>query len=166
MAITYEPISTQTLVSGVATVTFSSIPATYTDLRFVVNAALSAVASSSMRFNGDSAGNYSFTGFTGDGTSATSYRLGSQTKGYYTYNAIQDTTFNGCSIIDILNYTNTTTAKTYISRANSQSSYSAAEGIVGVWRATPAAITSVEFRLDSGNYNTNSTFTLYGIKAA
>jgi hypothetical protein len=166
MAITYEPISTQTLASAVGTVTFSSIPATYTDLRFVINPVLSAIASARIRFNGDTASNYSFTGMSGDGTSATSYRLSSQNRGYYTYNAIPSTSFDGNALIDVFNYTNTTTAKTYISRANSLSGYSAAEAIVGLWRATPAAITSVAFSLDSGNYNIGSTFTLYGIKAA
>ena len=36
MATTYEPIATNTLGSAAANITFSSIPATYTDLRVVV----------------------------------------------------------------------------------------------------------------------------------
>jgi hypothetical protein len=37
MATTYEPIATTTLGTAAAFITFSSIPATYTDLRLVVN---------------------------------------------------------------------------------------------------------------------------------
>ena len=59
---TYALIERQTLGSATSTVTFSSIPGTYTDL-IIISSALSAGTSETimMRFNSDSGNNYSFT---------------------------------------------------------------------------------------------------------
>jgi hypothetical protein len=162
MPATYEPISTET-VSGTSTstVTFSSIPQTYTDLVLVINGQTSANVDIFVRFNSDTATNYSFTTLRGDGSAASSARnsnatslgiiSGNPSSGFSTY------------ITNIFNYTNATTFKTSITRTNTNDRVGA---IVGLWRATPAAVTTVQVRVDSGYFIANSTFTLYGIKAA
>jgi hypothetical protein len=66
-------------------------------------------------------------------------------------------------ITNIFNYINATTYKTTLTRTNTGDRTGA---IVGLWRATPAAVTAVEVRTDSGYFIANSTFTLYGVKAA
>ena len=59
---TYEPIATNTLGSAASSVTFSSIPSTYTDLIVVMNYANSTgLADVFFRFNGDTGSNYSDT---------------------------------------------------------------------------------------------------------
>ena len=69
-------------------------------------------------------------------------------------------------ILQLMNYSNTTTYKTILSRTNA-----AANGVdatVGLWRST-SAITSIEIGKNSGmsgTFQIGSTFTLYGIKAA
>ena len=62
MAITYEPIATTTLGSATASVTFSSL-GSYTDIVLVcsVQSASSGDARINIRFNGDTASNYSGT---------------------------------------------------------------------------------------------------------
>jgi len=60
-----------------------------------------------------------------------------------------------------MNYSNTTTYKTFLGRGNDPSSF-VRQG-VGLWRNT-AAITS--FSVSGVTFSTGVTATLYGIKAA
>jgi hypothetical protein len=62
MAITYDLISDATLGSAAATVSVTSIPATYTDLRVVifVPSYSSSNQDSFLTFNGDSGANYNY----------------------------------------------------------------------------------------------------------
>ena len=62
-----------------------------------------------------------------------------------------------------MNYSNATTYKTVITRASNANN--GVDAVVGLWRNT-AAITSINVFLGTGNLDTGSTFTLYGIKAA
>ena len=70
---TYTPIATQTLGSSAASVTFSSIPGTYTDLMLISFAQGQASGGDNrlvLQFNGDTATNYSSTYLIGNGTTA------------------------------------------------------------------------------------------------
>jgi hypothetical protein len=167
MAATYNTIATTTLSSGTATVTFSAIASSYTDLVVVMNVAATAASSTGfgMYFNSDTATNYSDTRINGDGTTATSVRGTGQARILQASYSIPEiaSTFSPV-ITHIFNYTNTTTFKTTLTRSNSAAT--AVQTIAGVWRATPAAITSVTFYTFAGTFATGSTFTLYGIKAA
>ena len=162
---TYTQIASTTLGSAASSVTFSSIPATYTDLVLVVNGGGSANINVSMQFNGDTATNYSITALAGDGTTASSTRRTSQTAMRLDENSYTGTTLAAANIIvSIMNYANTTTYKTVLSRSNNAAVGTSA--IVGLWRATPAAINQVVINAIGGNWITNSTFNLYGIAAA
>jgi hypothetical protein len=162
---TYTPISTQTLGSATASVTFSSIPSTYTDLMLVSSITNSSAGSNyslSFRFNGDTGSNYSNTYLYGNGSSATSGRESG------TFINIGNTTFTSGTFspmtISIQNYANTTTYKTIIGRGNNVGAYVMAA--VGLWRST-TAITSITIAPEfTVNWNAGSTFTLYGIQAA
>jgi hypothetical protein len=173
MPATYEPIETQTLGSDVATVTFSSIPQTYTDLVLVTNLKHSFAGSVAVRidaclqFNSDTASNYSTTYMQGNGTSASSSRLSSQT-GIAIISSMASATSFLPSTLNIFNYTNATTYKTVLIRGgNGDDTNYGASMFGGLWRATPAAITTIDFKATSTYvWKTGSTFTLYGIKAA
>jgi hypothetical protein len=168
MAITYEPISTTTLGSAAATVTFSSISGSYTDLVLVMSA-FGSVSGADIRVqvNSDTASNYSLTRLVGY-TTAFSNRASNAT-----YWQITNSVGIGSSssdptadVIQFMNYSNTTTNKTILVRHNQpQSSLMETAAQVGLYRST-SAITSITFSLSSGNYSSGSTFTLYGIKAA
>ena len=160
MTETYEPINTQTLGSAVASVTFSSIPATYTDLVVIANHDVSANGRTNVQFNGDTASNYSDTFVWGQGTVAQSLRDSNQT-GAFAFYATAASGF-ATAIIQVMNYSNTTTYKTFISRASDAAVETLA--LVGLWRST-SAITSMTFLRLSGNFDIGTTFTLYGIKA-
>ena len=164
---TYEPIATTTLGSNTAAVTFSSISGSYTDLVLIANFVgftTSANSAISVRFNGDTGTNYSATYLRGNGTAASSARATNDNRMVVGATAGGTNTDWAMSIVNFMNYSNTTTFKTVLSRY-SQASLSA-EAEVGLWRNT-AAITSIEF----GTYGTNltlagSVITLYGITAA
>jgi len=161
MPATYEPIATQTLGSAASSVTFSSIPGTYTDLVVVMQYANSTIlADVYFQFNSDTGSNYSRTQLYGTGTVAGSNR------------GSNETAFNGVgyvgttlsqSISHIMNYSNATTYKTILVRQDSTVNNVGAN--IGLWRST-SAITSILIGYSSNNFIAGSTFTIYGIKAA
>ena len=157
---TYESIATQTLGSAAASVTFSSIPSTYTDLVLVTSTKYTSTASHCLlQANSDSGTNYSNTFLYGDGSSAYS---GRQTNNTGCFIGRANTTEFGVGITHIQNYSNSTTNKTLLSRTAVSGEVNA---VVGLWRST-AAVTSIVFSLNAGTYSAGTTFTLYGIKAA
>ena len=156
----YEVISTQTLGSATATVTFSSIPQTYTDLVLVLQGASSVDDTIMMQFNSDTGSNYSWTQIGADvGSGVFSSRASSVASIRIGYG----NTSQGSHIAQIMNYSNATTYKTNMSRSNKAASD--VRAIVGLWRNT-AAITSVTVIQTGGSFSTGFTFSLYGIKAA
>jgi hypothetical protein len=169
MTSTYEMIATTTLGSSTQTVTLSSIPATYTDLVLVCSIKGDAASMSVVfRVNGDSGSNYSATYLEGTGSSASSARVSSQTQIPLSASISYNSTNFGTQIIQAINYSNTTTNKTFIQRFNSASggSFPGTGTSVGLWRSTSAINQLDLISTASGqNFVSGSTFTLYGIKA-
>ena len=166
MSRTYEPIQSQVLTGSQSSVTFSSIPQTYTDLVLIVNAkSVDAVDNLDAKVgNGtvDSGSNYSRTYLTGDGSGVASGRASTQSFARFTYSGYTSSTQTGNQIIHFMNYSNTTTYKTMLNRANN-SGYNV-EILVNLWRST-SAINIITLNGGS-NFQSGSTFVLYGIKAA
>lgn len=161
---TMTPIATQTLTADAASVTFSSLPQGYTDLMLVINSKGSVTNYPAIRVNGDTGTNYSRTYLTGNGTAASSGRDTTISLAYINANSGNDTSnFNYVGTAHFMNYSNTTTYKTFLGRSSNAGS--GADATVNLWRST-AAITSITALLNTGNYSTGSIFTLYGIKAA
>lgn len=165
---TYEPIATNTLGSAASSVTFSSIPSTYTDLVIICSVFNSADGTATeFQFNSDTGTNYSNTFLEGNGSTASSSKESNQSSIQMSYNIGGNSTNPCITVANIQNYSNSTTNKTLLGRWNSGSggTYPGTGAVVGLWRST-SAITSVLIKTGSGNFNAGSTFTLYGIKAA
>ena len=163
---TYTPIATQTVGSTVTTVTFSSITSSYTDLVLVCSAAISSIVDLRLRFNNDSGTNYSSTILFGNGTSAGSAAETSVNYGSIDYYGTPNTTLGGSTqIVQLMNYSNTTTYKSWLARANRANS--GTEAIVGLYRST-SAISRIDISCygSAATISAGSTFTLYGIAAA
>ncbi len=161
MPTTYEPIAT-TALSGASSVTFSSIPSTYTDLVIVVAGAVNSGSQNfDMRLNSDTGTNYSRTFVSANGGAA------SGRESNYSYITLDRysyfTTEQSNMIINLLNYSNTTTNKTVLVRGNNAPVGTSA--VVGLWRST-AAISTVYMYLSGSTFASGSQATLYGIKAA
>ncbi|MBM3911211.1 MAG: hypothetical protein FJ356_06140 [Thaumarchaeota archaeon] len=176
MAITYTPIATTTITSDTQAtgVTFSNIPATYTDLKII--ASVSGVNTGDLplvvRLNEDSGNNYSKTEIGSRYESATGYvdsrRLSNQNRIDLTsyYNMPGSPIFATIEV-DIFSYAGSK-FKSLICRKFADNDGSG-EHIhnVGLWNST-AAVTSVsliEVSLGDRYVKTGSTYTLYGIKA-
>ena len=161
MPATYEPIATYTTPSTTASYTFSSIPGTYTDIVLVANGSSTAGTNGQIRFNGDTASNYSDTYLYGSAGAAYSSRDTSATAGYIGNFYSGD---DAQQIVHINSYANTTTYKSYVSIGGNANNVPIASN-VGLWRST-AAITSITVLNPTSTFKAGCVFTLYGIKAA
>ena len=160
---TYVALATYTVPSAQASYTFTSISGSYTDLVLVINGGTSvSVSEVLLQFNSDTASNYSYTSLSGSGTAAASGRGSAQTFIRSSWYVSPPTTNDFTNIINLQNYSNTTTNKTVICRSGTPSgTYPGTEAVVGLWRST-AAITSVKvFLASTYTWNTGTTFTLY-----
>ena len=159
---TYTPIATTTLSTTQTEVNFTSISGSYTDLILIASGSTTSATSLFMRVgNGsvDTSANYSVTRLYGNGTSVSSDRLSSQDVMYVSTGNF--TTAN--TIINLQNYSNTTTYKTMIYRLNMPGAFVGAN--VNLWRST-SAINTIKVYVTSSTLTVGSTFTLYGILAA
>lgn len=166
MANTYQLIEAKTLTTTTTSITFTSIPQTYTDLKIVYSVRSDNTNPSNtidISFNGNT------TGFTnryliGTGSStASGSNFGRYAGSQNSANETASTFSNGD--IYIPNYTNTSINKSYSSDGVYENNATGAgQGLVaGLWSNT-AAITSIGLVGYAGNFVTNSTFYLYGIK--
>jgi hypothetical protein len=165
---TYEPIQSQVLGSSQASVVFSTIPQTYTDLILIGNSrsAASNGADVGIQFNSDTGNNYSRTRIQGDGSTAGSFRATNENKMFGGLHNVSTDTANtfGANIWHIMNYSNSVTYKTLLIRGNRVNNNVFLSATL--WRST-AAVTSITLTTDSGaSFDTGSTFVLYGIKSA
>ena len=168
----YESISSQTLASDTATITFSSIPGTYVALQLRIlsrSTRAAANANLNIQINSDTGTVYTLHELSGDGATATA--TGSAAGGVTNASIARSTgtTANASvfavSIVDIHNYASSTQNKTIRSFFGYDNNGS---GIVGLRSVLYVGTTAVSaFTLSSAsssNFLTGSTFALYGIK--
>jgi hypothetical protein len=75
-----------------------------------------------------------------------------------------DAVSNTLSVTNIFNYANTNVYKSILTRGN-KTGYGV-ETKVGMWRSTSAITSMTVFTTNNPNFESGSTFTLYGIAAA
>lgn len=166
----YESIATVTLSSS-GTVTFSSIPSTFThlQLRYLARSARTGATTDDLaiRLNSDGGANYARHRLTGDG--ATAAASGQASVNEISYNQISTTdstaSIFGVGIIDLLDYKNTnkyTTVRTLC--GHDQNGSGGVRFNSGLWMNTAAVSTIYLFASVGTNFVANSKFALYGIK--
>jgi hypothetical protein len=177
MATTCKLIAKNVLGSDTASVTFSSIPQTYTDLVVVgsvrTDRASQYVDIVGVKFNGNTS-NYSDRNLYGDVTTAksTSNASGAYGFGWLLYANGPSSTADtfGSSFAYIPNYagsTNKSYSSEYATESNSSTQNHAFIGaLAGLW-ANTSAITSMDLIPGFGtNFKSGSSFFLYGILKA
>ncbi len=153
------PLATTTLASSSATVTFSSISQSYRDLVIVSNAFQTGGTSDIwVRYNGDTGNNYSRVYMGGSGSGSGYSGTNQDVVNYVAY---ATTTNENTHLIHIMDYS-TDKHKTNLSRTNTPSN--SVSAYAGRWAST-AAITSILFGTNGGNFAAGSTFSLYGVSA-
>ena len=167
MANTYTLIASSTVGSGgTATITFTSIPQTYTDLVLVHSLRETTNDSTAkVTFNNDTGSNYSLRRLTGNGTTAGS---GSATYGFLEtlccFSTNTANTFGNTSLY-IPNYTSSNKKSVSIDIVTENNATAAfAYLTAGLWDNT-AAITEIDIDAPtSATFVQYSTAYLYGIK--
>ena len=169
---TYYPLATTTLSSTTATVTFSSISGSYTDLILIISGRSTyagSISDSRLKINSDTGTNYSNTSLYGDGSAAGSDRFSNSTfgsAGFWFPAANTTSGIYSATTVQFMNYSNTTTYKTWLVKNGNNSNLAGLPHFnVGLWRST-SAITQLDISLATGSWASGSTFTLYGITAA
>lgn len=165
----YFSIATTTLGSTTGSITFSSIPSTYTHLQLREISRGGVVESDDTiyaTFNGDTAANYSFHNLLGTGSAAFANAGTSQSNIQISRIAEASLASNiyNATVIDILDYTNTNKYKTTKSLSGWDGNGSGdIRFISGNWRST-SAITSITLTPGSGSFLQYTQFALYGVK--
>ncbi len=158
----YEGLAGTVLASGTGSVVFSSIPATFRDLKVIVSARSAESQALYLRFNGDVATNYSTTWFAGT-TSAVSSLTTNETFANISATGALNTDWHVWEI-DIMSYASSSN-KTLLSRGamnNTSHTAGSIQAAVSTWRST-AAITSLTFTASTGTIAASSVFTVFGI---
>jgi hypothetical protein len=168
----FESIQSTTLSTTTASISFTSIPATYTHLQIRgigKSTRIAAYDNIKIQFNGDTAtGNYTSHYIQGDRTNVAlaQYPQNIASAGVGTVLADDSTNASnfGSFVIDILDYTNTNKYKT--TRTLGGNTVTGAVGLSsGLWNSS-SAITSILIGALNGNLKTYTSIALYGIKVA
>ena len=160
MANTYKLIEAKTLSTAVSSITFSSIPATYTDLQLFLSVTNTAgIAASYISFNGSTSDFtnqylYANPNATPVGGRLARY-IGSQSNNCFASYSIYISNYVGSNyksfIVDNIDESNIVSANLNM--------------IANLW-SNSAAINSIDIVAGSGNMGQYSTFYLYGISNA
>lgn len=170
MPVTYQLIASNVLSSNVASITFSAIPSTYTDLVLRASVRKNQATTATefyIKPNSDSGSNYSFTMVYGTGSVATTSSFASNTNGllirYIDGTSNTANTFSSSEIY-IPNYNSTATKPISSFSVEENNTTSATMAVQAHLYAGTSAITSLLIGVPSLTILAGSSFYLYGIK--
>jgi hypothetical protein len=164
----YDALATVTLSASTASITFAGIPTGYKHLQIRAIGKSTTTNDQDLywRYNGDTSAAYSIHYLLGNGAGVFSAGSGSNTF-VRTNNFLPRSTYTsiyGATVIDILDYASSSKNKT--SRHLTGDDNNGAGAMIldsGCWYNT-APITSILLYPGSGNFDTYSSFALYGVK--
>jgi hypothetical protein len=168
----YDSIATVTVgAGGSSSITFSSIPNTYTHLqvRGIARSTRSATSDYiALQLNSDTGSNYAYHGLEGDGSTASAFGLATQTFMDVERASAASATASvfGASVFDILDYANTNKYKTMRNLGGIDNNGSGSVFLTsGLWQNTNA-VTTITLKAQGGtsNFAQYSSFALYGIR--
>ena len=169
MANTFELIASSTVGSGgAASIDFTSIPSTYTDLIVKLSGRTSSTGAIYewvyIKFNSSTTG-YSYRLLQGTGSSAASYSGTSQYSGDITDGTATASTFGNYEMY-IPNYAGSNNKSFSVDAVTENNgTLSIADLVAGLWSST-AAITAINLTPRTGSFVQYSTAYLYGVKNA
>jgi hypothetical protein len=166
MPVTYTEIATVTLGSSASTISLTSIPSTYTDLRAVILAQPSATQDLIFTINSDSSNAYQYIYTYNDnnaGLVVNKYGLTSS----ILISSLRTNVLTPC-VVDFYGYTNTSQNKCgFVSSISSFVTTASISGWRGFWQSTSTTtISRIDFAVAANSMLTGTTVSLYGIKEA
>jgi hypothetical protein len=166
MPTTYEKISTNTLISATNSVSFNSIPSTFTDLKLVLVPFGGGADVTCLRFNSNSGSIYSKNELYGAFGSINLTQTESMNRIPLSRNGLSGS-IPRLYAIDVFSYAGSS-SKACLYAANEQDSISGGQIVygVGTWHSTDAINSITIFTDTTSNFSIGSIFTLYGIKNA
>lgn len=173
MATTFKALSSVTLTSDTASISFTSIPNTYKDLLIIGSARTSTAAANIwgnlvITFNSSTSG---YSGYSNQGAGNNTYSAFTElvTNNFYVfaYGSADVTSANtfGCTKIYVPQYTSANNKAVVFEWGTANANATSGANIghaTGMWSNT-AAITTITIAGTGANIKTNSTFVLYGI---
>jgi hypothetical protein len=164
---TYVALDKVTVTSATPSITFTNINQGYTDLVLVLSGTKTVASGEGIGLrvgNGslDTGSNYSETIVWGNGSGSGSDRTTSQTRSRITYYGAWISGAFSVNTVHFNNYSNTTTFKPILSRANTSSQ--GVDATVSLWRST-AAINTISVYPFADSFDVGTTASLYGIRA-
>ena len=171
MANTFELIASSTLASAASTIDFTSIPSTYTDLCLKASLRSSdaaAFVNYTLKFNASGGTAYSVRVLYGSGSAATSASSSGAAAGDYGFQDGAGATASTFANVEIYipNYAGSAYKSWSTDQVQENNATAAYAGLLaGLWSNT-AAINQVTLTSSAGNFVTNSTAYLYGVKNA
>lgn len=172
---TYDFIASATGDGSSNTITFSSIPQTYKQLQIIgrldCTDGAAGTQAAIFRFNGNNSSTYSYHYVYGDGTNRGASGSSGSTSIYFdrliASNVNSNNTFGGF-VIDVYDYSNTSKNTTVRAiHGMDDNSGTTNYGIYlrsGAWYNT-SAVTSISFTVAGYSFTSDSSVSLYGIKA-
>ena len=172
MATTYTLINSNVLTSSAASITFSSIPATYTDLvlRMSTRDLLSGSQANQFRvfINGSTSSIYSWVELLGNGASASSTSVSGNGRFNISYTDSDSATANTFASHELYFPSYTASQNKPISSFGAQEMNATTARIAAqaMLFSSTAAITEIKVEGNSANWAAGSSFYLYGISNA
>ena len=164
----YDLIATANGTGSSGTITFSSILQNYEHLQIRYTAKNSSTAVDiNVRMNGATGSVYARHSLLGNGSTASSTAVTSQTSIPMVDSMASSTTtgLTSAGVIDILDYKNTSKNTTLRAIYGQTGNINRVFLTSGLYNAT-TAVTSLDFITASGNFATVTRFSLYGIRSA
>jgi hypothetical protein len=160
----YDSIATTTVgAGGASSISFTSIPSTYTHLQIRGIALMTGAQNLLTRFNSDTGSNYSAHELYGSGSAAGAAATTSTNNAYSGYVDSQ----LGVMVQDILDYSNTSKYKTSRILAGSDANGSGYIFLRSTLWMNTAAITRIDIvPAGAATFTQYSSFALFGIKSA
>jgi hypothetical protein len=165
----FESIATTTVgAGGAGSVSFSSIPSTYTHLqiRYIARSNEGSNNNITYNFNSDTGANYSDHTIFADGSSVSAFANANSSSPIFLAlsNSARLTGTYSAGVFDLLDYANTNKYKTVRTLSGREdNSAGAVLFSSGSWRST-SAVTSINFAPSVGSFVQYTSFALYGIR--
>ena len=164
----YESIASTTLGSATSSITFSSIPQTYTHLQIRgIGRSSSTAANITLRVNSDTSSSYTEHYLYANGATVVAGGSGASNFAYLGTNAPSSATASvfGTSIMDILDYTDTNKYTTFRNLSGYDTNGSGEVWLKSSVFIKTTAISSITLAVEGGgNFQQYTSYALYGIK--